>query len=282
MMPVRRRSLVLLAAAALLVALPVRAQSPDAADAPPSTFVAYDDISFLMAEDIATSVNITRLAGDAPDVGPLAPGPPSLRFSLYGEAGRPLPGGQHGEMTFLRAADLEEYPATVRSVNQLIELLNARPDLAAGADGSPDELPILEDVGAAQAIRFLPTYLDTESLSGVVFVTAFTQDAYPFSRDSFVAIFQGISADGSTVVSASIPLIVGSFPKEPTAEQIDRVLAGDWDGYLRRSLRRLAETPADGFSPSIASIGTLFESITFSDAAAATPQASAQPAPPAG
>jgi hypothetical protein len=243
---------------------------------PAVNVVAYDDISFVLPEDVASSVNITRLLGDDPDVGPLAPEPPSTRFSLYGEVGRPVPGGQRGRIAVYRAADLAAYPATLAVAEELTALLEARPDLASDADGAPDQIPLLDDEGAGQAIRFLPTYVDTDAMSGVVFVTAFAQDTFPFSRGSFVAVFQGISADGSAYIAASIPLTIDSFPAEPTAEQIDRVLGGGWQTYLRRSLRRLAETPAEGFTPSIASIGTLFGSIVVGEVA--DPEASAPPA----
>jgi hypothetical protein len=280
-MTLRRRSLVLLAAAMLLAAVPARAQSPDPGSGPAANLVGYGDISFLLPADVASSVNTTRLVGDDPDVGPFAPEPPSTRFSLYGQVRRPAPGGQRGTLAVYRAADLGAYPATLAAAEDLVALLDARPDLTSDADGAPDQIPMLTDEGAAQAIRFLPTYLDTDTLSGVVFVTAFAQDTVPFSRDSFVAVFQGVSTDGSTFVAASIPLTIDAFPVEPTAEQIERVLSGGWQSYLRRSLRRLGETPAEGFTPSIASIGTLFGSITIGEPEAG-PDASSQPAPPAG
>jgi hypothetical protein len=252
----------------MAMALPVQDQ-----DAGHSVW--YDGFGFTFSEELGSSVNITDVIGDDPDVGPLAPSAPSTRFSLYGPARNPRAGGQRGTVELYRVDELSAYPAQTATLQALQALLADRPDLDPAADESPDSIPMLKDVGAAQAIRFLPTYVDADQLSGIVFVTAFTQDTFPFSDDSFTAIFQGISADGTTAITASIPLTIRVFPGEVSAAQIDRVFQeGGWERYLRQSLRRLRQAPEEAFAPSIGAIGAMVGSMTFTVGPEPTPSAS--------
>ena len=268
-----------MAVATMLLALPAHAQSPDPGPVPDVHVVAFDGFSFAFSDELASSVNITSVLGDPAQTGPLAPTAPSTRFSLYGSTRRPVPGGQRGDVQLFRVADREGYRFMSGQLDELAALLADRPDLTQGAEGAPASIPLLEDEGAAQAIRFLPTYVDTDDLAGIMFVTAFAQDTYPFTRDSFTAVFQGISTDGTLAVTARFPLVIDVLPEEPSAELLDRVFApGGWEPYLRRTLRRLAQAPADAFAPPIGSIGTLIGSMAFEDAV--LPQA--PPIPDAG
>ncbi len=268
----RSRRALAVVAAAMLLALPVQAQDADPAA---EHQVAFDGFGFAFTEELGSSVNITTVFGDDPDVGPTAPSAPSTLFSLYGPARTPRAGGQLGDVRLFRVADVAGYEVQSATLEELATLLAERPDLASGAAGSPESIQLLVDVGAAQAIRFLPTYVDSDQLSGIVFVTVFLQDTYPFSADSFTAVFQGISADGTTAVTASIPLTVSVFPEEVTSAQIDRVYQpGGWERYLRQSLRKLQQAPEEAFSPSIAAIGEMIGSMTFGVALEPAPSAS--------
>jgi len=268
----RSRRALTVVAAGLLLAVPVQAQDADHS-------VWFDGFGFAFSEDLGSSVNITTVIGDDPEVGPLEASAPSTRFSLYGPARTPRAGGQLGEVQLFRVDELAGYAYQSGELEALGTLLADRPDLDPAEEGSPESIPMLEDVGAAQGIRFLPTYVDSDQLAGIVFVTAFVQDTFPFSADSFTAVFQGISTDGSTAITASIPLTISVFPEEVTSAQIDRVFQpGGWERYVRQSLRKLREAPEEAFSPTIGAIKAMVGSMTFGDALAPEPSAS----PPAG
>jgi hypothetical protein len=238
--------------------------SPAPASTPvPEHTVAFDGFAFTFAGDLASSVNISTLVGDRSG-GPSVPTPPSTLFSLYGRARAPKVGGQRGQVQLFRVADLPADGYAAAQLRQLNDILDQRPDLDPVTDGSPDTIPLLVDMDAAQGIRALATYVDTDEVTGIAFVTAFVQDAYPYSSASFTAIFQGRSVDGSTAILASFPLTTQLFPKEVPDALVQRVSsANGWQRYQRQAMRTLAGAGSDAFSPSLRSITALIDSMTF-------------------
>lgn len=254
--------------------------SPVPASTPvPVHLVAFDGFAFTFANGLAASVNVSTLIGDRSG-GPSEPTPASTLFSLYGRGRAPKTGGQRGQVQLFRVADLPVDGYAASQLPLLNEILDQRPDLDPATDGSPESIPLVVDMNAAQGIRALATYVDTEDVTGIAFVTAFIQDTYPYSSASFVAIFQGRSVDGSTAILASFPLTTKLFPKEVSDALVEGVSsAKGWQRYQREAMRTLSGA-SDAFSPPLASIAALIDSMAFAPEPA--PEASPSPAPSGG
>jgi hypothetical protein len=278
-----RRSPVAVAAvvAALIVVmgLPVQAQVGGGS-------VSFDDVSFTFDEELGSSVNITRVPGQPPDLDVIVgPQSPHVVFSLYGArdegSGVPRVGRTGGVVHAFATADLAGYEAATAQLDELRALLAERPDLAAfmevGSDASAGGLPHLPfDLGAAQVLRARATYVDTAQLSGIAYIAAYRQDVFPFSADEFWYTFQGLSADGDWYVSADFQVEAGMFParaRVPRRDQ-DRFVR-QWDEYLEESTRALNDADPGAFGPPLTSVDALVRSITFG----AMPSADVSPAP---
>ena len=243
----------------------------------PEHTVHFDGFAFSFADDLASSVNVSTLLGERSG-GPSQPTPPSTLFSLYGRTRAPRVGGQRGQVQLFRVADLPADGYAAAQLRQLNEILDQRPDLDPATAGSPVSIPLLVDMDAAQGIRALATYVDTGEVTGIAFITAFIQDAYPYSSGSFTAIFQGRSLDGSTAILASFPLTTGLFPNDVPAALVDRVsTAKGWQRYQRQAMRTLAGAGPDAFSPPLASIWASIGSMTFAPEPASGASPSAAP-----
>lgn len=257
---------VVLAVAALAFGARAGAQGP-------AREVAFDGFAFSLPEEIASSVNVTVVPGDATDVfGPVLP---ATRFSLYGPSQVPRAGGSLGELWVPAPGAIATAEFELGQVEALRELLEARPDLGA-VEGS---LPLVPEIGAAQGIVARARYVDTPEVSGIAWITAFRQDIFPFAAADFTAVFLGTNADGTQVVTVLIPVRTDRFPETVTDEQVMRVQSERaWQRYVARSARTLAAAEPADFSPSLTSIEALISSISFDDA----PPAPAPSEPPDG
>ena len=176
--------------------------------------VSFDGFSFSFDQSVGTNVNITRFAGDPPDLD--QPGGPQVahtQFALYSQL--PVPEfGAPGEIRVYQTADFTGYETSSERLTQLQTLLADRPDLAsfmATDITAENPLPFMPVFGAAQVIRARAQYMDTGSVSGISYITAYRQDVAPFIADSFLYTFQGISADGAHYISAIFPVNTALF-----------------------------------------------------------------------
>jgi hypothetical protein len=282
--PVKLRSTALAALSVALLSLPVQAQEP-------TSSVTFDDVGFTFDRTLGASVNVTSVPGEEPAPPELtAPDEPHLTFTLYGPKAEfakvPRVGGAGSVVRFYRVADLTPYEAATRELELLQGILAGRPDAASLAT-APDGLPYMPPmIDAAQVLRARVQYVDLPGLTGIAYITAFGQDFYPYTSDRFEYTFQGLSADGTTYVSATFLLQTDLFPENVTVEQADRILATQarLDAYQAGSRATLDGATPDAFSPSLDAATALIASIILggvpvSEGAPATsPAPSASPA----
>lgn len=252
------------AAALLLVSLPVYAQ--DAAST-----VSFDGNGFTFDEALGVSVNISQVPGGPPgEDGPSALGPGHLTFTLYGprqeDAKVPREFNAPGSVRFFHTADLVGHDWQSRQLTQLQTLLDERPDLApymaAGEGGASLPLPFVLDGSAAQAIDARARYIDTPELAGIVYLTVFRQDLYPFAAGDFWYTFQGLSTDGEWYVAADFEVEADMFPAKVGQKDLNAVrTAKKWIAYQEQSVQTLDAAAADAFMPPLSSIDDLIESI---------------------
>ena len=167
-----------------------------------------------------------------------------------------------------RTEDLSGDDWASRQREALESLLAERPDLAlrtaVSDDGGIEALPFVSDGSAAQAILARAHYVDTPALEGIAYLTVFRQDIFPFAAGDFWYTFQGLSADGERYVAADFRIDASMFPETVTSADARRVDTGRrWARYLDESLPKLDGAAPDAFTPSLASIDALVQSITF-------------------
>jgi hypothetical protein len=269
------------AALVVVMGLPVQAQVGGGS-------VSFDDISFTFDAELGSSVNITRVPGEPPDLEVIVgPQSPHIAFSLYGardEGSRvPRVGRSGGVVRAYVTADLAGYEAATSELEELQALLAERPDLGdymvVDPDGGSGRLPHLPlDLGAAQVLRARATYVDTPQLSGIAYLVAYRQDVFPFAAGDFWYTFQGLSADGTRYVSADFLVEAGMFPARARVRRRDQDrFVRQWNEYLDESTRTLNDADPGAFTPPLTSVDALVRSIAFD----AIPSADVSPAPAA-
>lgn len=257
------RSVATVVAGVVLLGVPGSAQSP-------TRDVAFDGFAFSLPEAIASSVNITIVPGEAPgtETGPLAPILPATAFSFYDASQQPKRGGAKGELRLIPVSAIQERDFEGGRLDDLLALLEEQPELDPLSDSPPENLPVLPDVGAAQLIIGKAGYAASDTMSGVVYLTAFGQDLYPFTSRSFSVLFQGLSADGETWVALWIPVRTDLFPDEVSDNLVAQVTTSrGWPRYVADARTTLAEAPPDAFTPSLTAIGELIGSMSFTESA---------------
>lgn len=228
--------------------------------------VAFDGVRFSYDAALAGGVAISTQAGSAPDVFP--PDPWRTEFLLY--AARPVPESIWEAVAAVRvyaAGELAAHDGTAPVLDQLRALLDDRPDLAAFGASLAEEnsltLPFLPVLPAGQVVRARAAYVDAPELSGIRYVTAYSEAAEPFTADSFVYTFLGLSADRETVVSVIVNLSADGFPTELEPVEDPGAFVDGLPGYLAESTARLNDAAPDSFSPSLALVDALVESLAF-------------------
>jgi heat shock protein HslJ len=252
-------ALLVLALLVTLVALPVLAQDT----------LTFNDFSFTLDPAVAANVNITRFAGDPPDL--QAPGGPEVahtQFILYNAF--PVPESifdSQGGIRVYNIADFGPYDFPSQRLAQLQTLLAERPDLAqftVTTEDDSDELPLMPVMPAGQVIRARPQFVETATVQGISYVTVYRQDASPFLGSEFIYTFQGISTDGAHYVSAIFPLETALFPAETPADFDYDAFIETINDYFAQSVTTLNDASPDAFTPSLTALDAMVQTFTFS------------------
>ena len=247
----------------LLVALPAAAQGP-------THTVAFDGFSFALDDALATNVNLVQYPGDPVDLAqPGGPEPAHTRFLLYDTF--PAPESQWdaiGGLRVYRTADIAAYEFSAVQLAQLQALLAQRPDLApfmatSAGSAANSALPMLPVVPAAQVFRAQAQYVDLPGLSGIRYLTYYSQGISPLTANDIQYTFQGLSADGQYFVTALFTLHTPLFPEEiPQDFNYDAFVAGFAD-YMSQSVAALNAAAPGDFSPALGQLDALVQSIAF-------------------
>lgn len=150
--------------------------------------------------------------------------------------------------------------------NALQALLQDRPDLSTYVGVSEIRLPFLPWINSGQMLRSHPQYVEIAGVgSGIRYVTRHSQEADHLTDKQIFYTFQGIMADGAYYVSAILPVKTGVLPEEVDTSDID------WDEfganyseyYLPETFMRIDSLPDEAFNPSLTTLDTLIQSVTF-------------------
>lgn len=124
-----------------------------------------------------------------------------------------------------------------------------------------DQLPFLPLLNMKQVMHPQMQYLDFKNGQGVRFLTQFNQAATPINNIEMIYTFQGLTSDGQYYIAAVLPV---THPELPATQQVDAQQAAefnDFPAYLTKTITWLDQQPASSFSPDLAKLDALIQSI---------------------
>lgn len=231
--------------------------------------ITLENFGFSLNPDLATHINIVQFPGDPTnEIYPGGPQPPHTQFLLYTEPPAPeFPLQSLATITVYARGEMDGFEGHARAAETLEALLAERPNLSEFEQTrdslSEITLPFLPLWTGAQAIRARATYVDTDALNGIAYVTVYRQDVAPFLDYEFIYTFQGLSTDGTRYVSMIMPVKATMFPDSLPTDFDFEAFIPTMTAYFAESIDLLNAASDDDFEPSL-SLGTaLVESITI-------------------
>ena len=251
--------------ALLLTATPALAQNG-------THTVSFDGFRFSFDDAVASRIMIQHYPGDIPEIGPGGADAPHLQFELSHVSRDPMPEAPPpvvGSVRVYEIASMAAYEGYPEQVERLQALLAERPDLtpsmAVVENLTHNTLPFLPILPAGQLIRARAQYVDTPAVSGISYIVVYRQDVAPLLSNDFHWTFQGISADGSRYVSATLRLSTPLFPDEiPAGYDWDQTEA-EWIAEFNEGIVTLNAAGPSDFSPSLDALDALVRTFAFGE-----------------
>lgn len=129
-------------------------------------------------------------------------------------------------------------------------------------------LPVLPPAPAVNDVAVQVAYFDVPGLdaAGMRWVGRFSQDLSPVMNYQLRYIFQGLSADGQTLISASYPVTTALLPDSMETMTADEQAAFDADpqGFLEATASALSFLSPSDFSPSLDALDAMIQSLAIS------------------
>ncbi len=231
-----------------LLALPTLAQETE-------NSLLYNGIGFTYSPELGMNVNVMDYPGDPVDMmQPGGPIPPHTVFYFYDDLQNNYGWAvSDAAITVFNVGALSGYEFYEAEVARMRDLLAQRPDLSTFEVNSETDqlyLPFLPVFPAAQAIRARSSYFETQSLSGITYVTMYRQDVSPFLANEFIYTVQALTADGQYYVSAIQRVTVSGFPTEYPTDLDYETFSANYMTYLAESVATINSADASGITPS--------------------------------
>lgn len=160
-------------------------------------------------------------------------------------------------------ADFDEYTYPEAQLSYTAEadaleaLLDERPELAL-----EDTLPRLPLMAPPLAFHARERYINFDGGSGIFYLAYYTFDVDILLEGSIVAVFQGLSDDGSTYISAVLPINTNYLPAErPESFDYEAFSAGYGD-YITSIKIAMNGQPSVTFEPTLDDLYAMFASIS--------------------
>lgn len=148
------------------------------------------------------------------------------------------------------------------NIEALQTLLSEQPD----APQPP--LPVLPPPAGVNDVAVQTAYLDVTGLdaTGIRWVGRFSQDLSPLLNWQLRYIFQGLTADGQYLISASYPVTTTLLPDSMEAMTEDEVVAFEEDpqAFLEATTSALTFLAPTDFSPSLDALDAMIQSLAIS------------------
>lgn len=238
-----------------------------------ATVIEGGGISFLLPAEVAAGATMTEEPADPVDLtippGGLAPAHTRFDFVDYAPAmaDNAPPVMAAPELLVFKTADFPPYTfgevSTTSFPSELAELqrlLETRPSLA-----NEDQLPVLPLVAGSQMFHAREYYIDFANGSGIFYLTLNALSVDPLMEGQIVAVFQGVSDDGETYISAAFPLDTGIlFDVLPDNFDMEAFERGYQD-VLASTRAALNEWPGGSMTPPLGALRAMFGSITVTE-----------------
>ena len=235
---------------------PTEAVTPAAA-AGPAANVTFGGVSFYLDPTLGTATG-KQVPADTGDTGsPGMPLPARVQFDISG-----YPAGKNVRLAQIVIVPVSAPGGAGDAVAQREALLKQLLQQKPGEDAISQDIPQLADMAQGEMVRVKVKYLDFQNGSGVRFVTEFSSDVRPVSQSDIVYVFQGLTADGSTIVSVQLPLTQPALPAGPdsmTADQLN-ALAANFDQYVKDTTKALDAADDSSYQPGLATLDGLAQS----------------------
>lgn len=122
-------------------------------------------------------------------------------------------------------------------------------------------MPFLPLFNASQVMHPQVQYLNFKNGSGVRFLTQFNQGPMPVNSFGLFYTFQGLTNDGQYYVAAVLPV---THPELPPTQQVDAQTEEDlkdYPAYMAETIAWLEQQPGDSFTPDLAQLDALIQSL---------------------
>ena len=136
--------------------------------------------------------------------------------------------------------------------------------IAGGALPAKGALPLLPIFNAAQEFRAEYKVISFSGGSGIRYLTQYSQFYDPINSHEMFYSFQGLSTDGKYWISAILPISNSMLPPNgdnPPGGMTWDQFGNQFQTYLTDIVIKLEAQPPDSYSPTIAALDALIESI---------------------
>ena len=123
-----------------------------------------------------------------------------------------------------------------------------------------DKLPFLPLITDVQVMHAQMQYLDFKSGKGVRFLTQYNNGMAAVNNHDLIYTFQGLTSDGKYYVAVVLPLTHPDLPADSLSGGSVGV-GKDYLNYVANMLTKLNQQPASRFTPDLAKLDALIQSI---------------------
>ncbi|MFN8377535.1 MAG: hypothetical protein U0452_02590 [Anaerolineae bacterium] len=247
----------------LLGLLVLGAVGVSAQDAASTSTITFNPVTFTFGPDIAQGVFSLQSAGTPPEA-PASPGGPVPPGSYFTFSGTATAVGSYtmsnDNLYVFPVSGFAQYPADSQINNELAALqtlLADQPDLTGVTD-----LPYLPLATGGFAFIAQAQYLETDTLTGVRYLTSIRQDVGETLDGQVQYVFQGLTKDGQYVVSFRYFVLTGVLPTSPDPNLDYNAFAANYEQYISDIATQLNELDADSYTPSLNALDAFIGTIT--------------------
>jgi len=233
--------------------------------------ISFNDMGLADDKVMRNESRPATAAGDANAPGPGAGEPASIRFTFPGDTVEGYVSPLQRQIVFYSVADYqalltaEGVAEDQNPISQLTALLAEKPAPPSGTISGT--LPLLPQLPGSQVFHAQVKYLTFKSGTGVRYLTRYTFDVSPIANDNLFYTFQGLSNDGQHYVSFFYPIQASALPTTSADAKTEAAaMERDYDAYILDITQKLDELVATGFTPELATLDGLVESLALSQA----------------